>query len=224
MTETPALNKVQTRFLAPQRAAVQLRVDGEEGASPVITGYGAVFYNAADEGTQYDLWGDGSILERIMPGAFDRPIAEDDVRSLFNHDSNIVLGRNRSQTLVLSADDVGLRYEVTPPNTQLIRDQVLAPIERGDVSGSSFMFVPTDTVWREVDDVWIREINDVELWETGPVTFPAYESTTTGLRSVDREALREELDAFRRSRSAADRDVRQRRIDTRFRIAELQND
>ena len=197
---------------------VELREDGD---GRKITGYGAVFYNADDEGTQFRLWEDA--YERILPGAFDRAIAEDDVRSLFNHDVNIVLGRNTSGTLALSVDEVGLRYEITAPDTQLVRDQVVAPIERGDVSGSSFMFVPIRANWTDEDSedgrsVEIREVREVELWEVGPVVFPAYDASTSSLRQTDIAEARSERDewrtAMRREREA---------VRVRARVVEIEN-
>mgnify|MGYP003149286269 CR=1 FL=1 len=197
---------------------VQLRADGD---SKTISGYGAVFYNADDLGTQYQLWRD--VYERIVPGAFDRAIAEDDVRSLFNHDANIVLGRNVAGTLALSVDAVGLRYEITPPDTQLVRDQVMSPIERGDVSGSSFMFVPRKVAWIEEtredgSSIDIREVQEVELWEVGPVVFPAYESATSGLRETDLAEARTERDEWKDT-VLRDRDA----VRVRARAVEIEN-
>jgi uncharacterized protein len=177
---------------------IRARSDGKR----TISGYGAVFYDADDTGTEYRLWED--VVERIMPGAFDRAMKEDDVRSLFNHDSNIVLGRTKSGTLRLSVDAVGLRYEIDAPDTQLVRDQVIAPLERGDVDGSSFMFVPTRTAWieeaKEGRTLYIRQIEEVELSEVGPVTFPAYESSTSGVRS----SLEAEIEQIKREKDAGD--------------------
>ena len=158
--------------------------DGDTVPS-IVAGYGAVFYNADDPGTEYWLWDD--VAERIMPGAFDRALAEsDDVRSFFNHDANLILGRASAGTLDLSVDGTGLRYVVEPPDTAAAR-HVLESVARGDTSGSSFMFVPTVTAWREEergeDIVFIREIESVRLFEVGPVVFPAYESATSEARS-----------------------------------------
>jgi len=147
-----------------------------------ITGYGAVYYRAGEPGTEYWLWND--TVERIMPGAFDEAIRTNaDVRSAFNHDFNFLLGRTSSKTLALSVDAIGLKYDVTPPAT---RADVLESVQRRDVSGSSFMFVPISTTWKEerVDNstIYIREITNVELYEVGPVGWPAYEATTAEAR------------------------------------------
>ncbi len=148
---------------------------------PEITGYGAVFYDANDSGTEYRLWDD--VFERIMPGAFEQ-LDHADVRSFFNHNPDVVLGRTVAGTLTLSVDSVGLRYAVTPIDAH---GHIVESVKRGDVDGSSFMFVPTETTWRdETHDertITIREINQVELFEVGPVTFPAYEATSA--RSSD---------------------------------------
>lgn len=79
------------------------------------------------------MWG---FREIIKPGAFDS-VLTDDVRALFNHDPNFILGRSASGTLQLSLDDRGLKYDIDAPDTQTIRDLVLAPMLRGDISQSS---------------------------------------------------------------------------------------
>jgi HK97 family phage prohead protease len=172
---------IEKRFTAQGLPTIVEARAAKEEAEPRIIGYGAVYYDAADAGSEYRLWDD--MLERVMPGCFDRAIREDDVRSFFNHDENQILGRNKSGTLALSVDSRGLHYEITTPDTQAGRDTTTS-IRRGDVTGSSFMFLPRDTTWREVDGVFIRELNDVELWEVGPVVFPAYQSTTSEVRNM----------------------------------------
>jgi HK97 family phage prohead protease len=164
-----------------QRSPVVVR---EQDKPTQIEGYGAVFYRADDPGTEYWLWDD--VVERILPGAFDRALTEDDVRSFFNHDPNLILGRTSANTLTLRVDATGLFYSVTPPDSEAAR-HVVSAIERGDVNGSSFMFVPRKTAWEEIEQedrtLYVRNIQDVELWEVGAVVFPAYSSTTAGTRS-----------------------------------------
>lgn len=177
------------RFLSLKTAPVRIhnRAEGDS-EQPVIDGYAAVYYREDDPGTEYWLWDD--YVERIMPGAFDNAIANDDVRALFNHNPDQLLGRSTAATLRLRSDDTGLGYEIDPPDTQIGRD-VLTSIRRGDLSGSSFAFVPTKRTFREEDreiadghtiNVYIREIEEVQLFDVGPVTYPAYDSSTTGVR------------------------------------------
>src|SRR5689334_17096562 len=80
---------------------LQLRTD----AKPMISGYASV-YNR--ETVIMGLW-----RERVAPGAFESALAgKDDVRGLFNHNPDIILGRNTAGTLTLSDDEEGLRYEI----------------------------------------------------------------------------------------------------------------
>lgn len=185
-----------------QRSAVRLQ--RRDDKPTIIEGYAAVFYKEGDAGTQYQLW--DSCYERIMPGAFDRALQEvHDVRGLFNHNRDHLLGRVSSGTLRLSVDSVGLKYELDAPDTTIGRD-TLTSIERGDLSGSSFAFIPipTRSVWVKEGDTEIRLIEDLDLYDVGPVTFPAYQSTTTSVRSASREEVMKELEAWRASRMNPD--------------------
>lgn len=181
------MSKATTAGIQRRSAKQRPVITRADGKPATIAGYGAVFYDAADPGTEYRLWQD--TFERIAAGAFDGAIKPDaDVRSLFNHNENFVLGRTVSSpsTLSLSVDKTGLRYEVTPPDTQLVKDAVLAPIERGDVDGASIAFFPRKVAWiseeRDGRQVEIRELQEIWLVEVGPVTFPAYSSTSAGVR------------------------------------------
>ncbi|AWM39353.1 Caudovirus prohead protease [Gemmata obscuriglobus] len=157
------------------------------GGKPVITGYAAVFYNPADPGTEYRMFED--MVERIMPGAFDKTLREGDVRALFNHRDDNILGRVRAGTLRVWTDQRGLKYEIDPPDTTAGRD-VVESIRRGDVTGSSFMFRPVSNTYRDVDGLYIVERNAVELYDVGPVTFPAYTATDTGVRAEVNEWIK----------------------------------
>lgn len=182
-----------------------VRLQERETGQRTISGYGAVFYDPKDPGTQYQLLED--VFERIMPGAFDRALREDDVRSLFNHNPDIVLARNTAGTLKLRVDKRGLFYEASVADTPLIRDQVLSPIQRGEVTGSSFMFVARETAWLEEKaggrTIFVRELREVDLWEVGPVVFPAYNSTTTGARESDLAGVLDSLSAWRGGKNNA---------------------
>lgn len=160
-----------------------------EAPLPMITGVAAVFYNPADSGTEYVLWDDpcfGRCVERIMPGAFDDAMNRpDDVRGLFNHDANRVLGRTKSGTMRLWVSATGLEYEIEPADTDT-GEEVCTLLDRGDVDGSSFAFMVDEERWTDVKDEtgkWntTREILKVTIYDVGPVTFPAYTSTAVGV-------------------------------------------
>lgn len=148
----------------------------EEGKPRKIGGYASMFNSPTDIG--------GYFREQVAPGAFSAAIGRDDVRALFNHDPNYVLGRTTNKTLSLSEDSKGLLWEATPPDTQWARDLV-ASIDRGDVSQCSFGFRVTKETWDETGEVPLRTILEVELYDVSPVTYPAYEDTSVSLRSLE---------------------------------------
>nr|WP_279525363.1 HK97 family phage prohead protease [Phocoenobacter uteri] len=110
----------------------EVRAEENESEPTHIIGYGSVFNSRSEP-----LWG---FREIIKPGAFDS-VLEDDVRGLFNHDPNFILGRSKSGTLTLSVDEQGLRYDITAPNTPTIRDLVIAPLKRGILLNLLLLFV-----------------------------------------------------------------------------------
>lgn len=147
--------------------------DGAEGNSNVIEGYAAVFNSPTDIG--------GWFTEVIAPGAFSKAISENgDIRALFNHDWNNVLGRTKSGTLRLSEDERGLKFEVDLPNTSIGRD-LAESLKRGDISQCSFGFIPTVEQWDYSVEPAKRTIEEVDLFEVSVVSIPAYEDTEVAL-------------------------------------------
>lgn len=164
---------------------VEARVEQRaEGQPTRIVGHAAVFDQITDIG-----W----FKEKVDPGAFKRTIKKADVRMLFNHDSNVIMGRTKSKTLTLSEDEKGLAIENTPPDTQLVRDMVLTPMERGDLDQMSFAFQVIKDHWEGTLDDPIRVLEEVELFDVSVVTYPAYPTTDASVRSAEmRQALQPE--------------------------------
>ena len=156
---------------------IEVRADGD---APVIEGYAARFNKWADIG--------GMFRERIAAGAFADTIADDDIRALFNHDPNFVLGRTSNGSLRLNEDNKGLFMENTPPGTQAAND-VIALIDRRDVTGQSFGFSVQEEKWqtKEIDGTPTehRTITKARLYDVGPVTYPAYSVTDVNTRSFE---------------------------------------
>lgn len=168
--------EIERRVFAIEGLTVERRAAGE---APKIRGHAAVFGQLSE-----DL---GGFREQIAPGAFATAIEQDDVRALFNHDPNFILGRNRSKTLRMSEDSRGLAIEIDAPDTQTIRDLVLAPIERGDVSQMSFGFSlrPNGQDWAKNDDGQVvRTLKNLRLFDVSPVVFPAYPQTDVAMRDL----------------------------------------
>lgn len=178
------MNNIERRFF---KSELRAQNDAQ------VSGYGSVFGMQSE-----DL---GGFREIIAPGAFDGRL-DDDVRALFNHDPNYVLGRTKSGTLRLSIDKTGLRYDVDFPETTIARD-LMESIKRGDVDQSSFAFTVEDDDFTEADGVIIRTINKVKrLFDVSPVTYPAYPDATVGVRSL--EKFLKERDASKAVRELAE--------------------
>ena len=149
-----------------------------------LIGHAAVFDQWAQIGDPE--WG---FQECVRAGAFKEDIESGaDIRCLFNHEANCLLGRTTSKTLHLSEDASGLAYNCVLPDTQLGRD-IRTSIARGDLSGCSFSFEVKQERWTEEkgEDGKItvkRELLAVKLFDVGPVTFPAYEQTDCHVRSM----------------------------------------
>ena len=155
----------------------EFRVEQREDGKKLIRGHAAVFNSETDLG-----W----FRERIAPGAFTESIGKDDVRALFNHDENFILGRNTAGTLTMREDEQGLYVEIDPPDTQVARDLVTS-IERGDISQMSFGFQTIKDSWETEENAAkdLRTLEKVKLWDVSPVTFPAYQETDVAVRSHD---------------------------------------
>lgn len=150
----------------------EIRADEGEGE---IVGLAAVFNQESE-----DL---GGFREVIEPGAFS-DVLGDDVRALFNHDVNYVLGRNRSDTLALSETKKGLETRIQPPDTQWARDLIVS-MKRGDVDQMSFSFLVGDDTWEKGTDGIVRRTvkKFSRLFDVAVVTFPAYPQTSVQARS-----------------------------------------
>lgn len=188
------------RRVTVSQASVEERCACQETGEkkPVIVGYAAVF-NSESRNL-------GGFYESIHPRAFDGVLeGNPDVIGVFNHDRNKLLGRVSNGSLKLKADEYGLRYEITPPNTQEARD-VVELVRGGYVGGSSFAFA----VKKDGGDAWStdekgrrkREIRSVDLLEdVGPVVRPAYGKSSV---VVSRRALEMAVgEAFRVNQTMA---------------------
>lgn len=169
---------------------VELTLEARSDGTQVLTGYAAVY-------NRFSLplrEGGSAFREVIRPGAFDRILArqrgKQDVVALLNHDSNLILGRTSSGTLELSSDEKGLKYTVTPPDTQVGRD-VISLVRRRDLRGSSFAFAVNEKGenWTSDDQGAVREIRDVSLLaDVSVVLTPAYPASSVAVAQRSYEA------------------------------------
>lgn len=151
--------------------------DEQDNSEIYIEGYFAVFNQVTE------LW--TGAYEELAPEAFNETLGND-VRALINHDTTLVLGRNKSGTLELKADSHGLwgRVKINPNDTDAVN--IYERVKRGDVDQCSFGFniIKEDTEFREDGSVkWT--IRKVDLHEVSVCTFPAYAATGVQARKAE---------------------------------------
>ena len=178
----------------PEMRALQLRSGEfktrEDSGELTIEGYFAVF------NSNYEIWEGAS--ESIAPGAFDSSISGD-IRALTNHDTTLVLGRTKANTLELKTDSHGLwgRVRINPNDSEAMN--TYERVKRGDVDQCSigFLIRSQETDFREDGSIhWT--ITDVELFEVSVCTFPAYEETSVSARRKDAAEIRSrQLEAWK---------------------------
>lgn len=157
----------------------QTREDGEE---LFIEGYFAVF------DSKYEIA--PGLSESIAPDAFKNALS-DDIRALINHDTTLVLGRNKAGTLELKQDARGLwgKIKINPKDQDAIN--LYERVKRGDVNQCSFGFdiLEEETEFLENGDIhWT--IKAVKMYEVSVCTFPAYQETSVSARMAESEKLK----------------------------------
>ncbi len=128
----------------------------------------------------------GGFVEVIRKGAFDRSIKDGDVRCLWGHNTQYVLGRTAAKTLSLESRDDGLHFECSLPDAGWAND-LYGSVKRGDVPGVSFGFFARSDRWTRSgeDEPDLRELLDVDLLEVSVgVAFPAYPDAGASTRAV----------------------------------------
>jgi len=173
-------------------ASFEMRATGDDGFT--LEGYGAVF----GEATRIDSW-EGRFDEVIAKGAFTKSITERSPVLQFDHGHDAATGSVPIGAIEeIREDDKGLFVRARLHDNARV-EPIRQAIESGAIDGMSFRFRVTREEWDESDDIPTRTIREVELFELGPVVFPAYAATTVGVRS-----LMAGLDADDRSRLIAE--------------------
>ena len=154
---------------------IETRVDSTEDGKDLVVGHASVYDSRSN-----NL---GGFYEFIDRGAFtEELISNSDVRALINHDPNLILARNTSGTLKLTADERGLKYEFEMPETSYGKDLAIS-MKRGDITQSSFAFTVAEDDWStDADGNNIRTIKKIDrLYDVSPVTYPAYNMAESDL-------------------------------------------
>lgn len=166
-----------------QMENIQIRNESDTG-DLFVEGYFAVF------NSDYVVW--QGATESIAPGAFEESVTGD-VRALYNHDDNLILGRTSAGTLELKEDSHGLWGRIKMNRHDSDAMNAYERIKRGDITGCSFGFniEQEETEYREDGSVhWtIKKVNP--LYEVSPVVFPAYEATNVSARGKQLEEMKQ---------------------------------
>ena len=146
-----------------------------------ISGHVAVF------NSEYEMW--PGAVEVIADTAFEEALS-DDIRCLIDHETRLVIGRNKSGTLTLKVDARGLWGEVKINSNDQDAVNLYERVKRGDVDQCSFGFDILDEEFVDCGDYvkWI--IRKVKLYEVSVVTFPAYEETSVSARKKQLEKIK----------------------------------
>lgn len=154
-----------------------LTTRAEQEGEKYIEGYFAVFNKPTE------LW--RGAFEEIAPGAFDETLSND-IRALINHDTSLVLGRNKVGTLELRVDDKGLWGRVKINSNDSDAVNLYERVKRGDVDQCSFGFNIIEEETEYKDDGTVKwTLKKIDLHEVSVVTFPAYADTGVQARKTE---------------------------------------
>ena len=158
-------------------AGFVLRAHDDNGFT--LDGYAAVF----DSPTRIDSW-EGQFDEVIAPGAFTKTIQERTPVLQFDHGRDPATGSVPIGSIeTLAEDDHGLNVVARLHDNGRV-EPIRQAIASQAIDGMSFRFRVIREEWDESGDVPLRTIREVELFELGPVVFPAYDGTSVGVRSL----------------------------------------
>jgi len=193
----------ERRDLTLATAGLQVRA-AAEGGTRGFAGHAAVFNSRTAIGNPL-TWG---FYEEIADGAFTKTLSEGDARMLVDHDTSLVVSRVSAGSLRLSQDSVGLAVDADLDERLSYVGDLVVNLDNRNITGMSFGFRVVKDDWEMVDvetvggdkaEAELRIIREVQLFEVSAVTFPAYEDTDAGLRSVGVAlAARGDADAFDR--------------------------
>lgn len=185
---------METRYMQMQDVTTRSDENGDLYLEGLFVVYDSV----------YDVF--PGATESIAKGAFSESV-NGDVRALYNHNTDIVLGRTRAGTLELRDTDRGLwgRIKINPKDSDAMN--AYARVKRGDLTGCSFGFdIPEggeETIYKDDGTVHFKITKVNPLWEVSPCVFPAYEATHISARGKDLEKAKDEAKEIEKRRADA---------------------
>lgn len=158
----------------------EVRAEKDDKHGSIVVGRPIVYESKTDLGLFDEIIKRGALKNADLT----------DVRFLVNHDvSKIPLARSRKNNenstmqLVVDDDGMGIRVDLDTENNSDARS-LYSAVQRGDVTGMSFMFAIDGEQWSDLDtDHPTRSITSIStVVEVSAVTFPAYDDTSINAR------------------------------------------
>jgi len=178
----------------------EVRAEQNEHGS-IITGQPIVYGERTDLGWYDEIIDDGALADTDLK----------DVRFLVNHNTDMIpLARSRNnnanstmQMEVIEGRGMAIRVNLDTENNADAKS-LYSAVERGDISGMSFMFIVDKDSWDDIDsDHPTRHIRSISrVFEVSAVTFPAYEATSIQARGLSEalESAKTSLESVRAER------------------------
>ena len=184
----------------------EIRADNNEEHGHFLTGQPIVYNERTDLGWYDEIIEDGALADTDLK----------DVRFLVNHNVDMIpLARSRNnnanstmQMEVIPGRGMSIRVDLDTENNTEARN-LYSAVERGDISGMSFMFIVDGDRWEDIDSEHpTRSITSISrVMEVSAVTFPAYEATSIFTRGLS-DALdraKESLESERAKKKEVER-------------------
>ena len=175
----------------------EVRAENDEQHGSILTGTPIVFGERTDLGWCDEIIDDGALDDTDLR----------DVRFLVNHNTDMIpLARSRNnnenstmQLSVVPQKGMDIRVDLDTENNAEAKS-LYSAVQRGDLSGMSFMFAVNEDAWEDLDSEHpTRHIRSfAKVFEMSAVTFPAYEAT-----SIQARGLSEALESARASLESA---------------------
>ena len=175
----------------------EVRADQNEEHGHFLSGQPIVYNERTDLGWYSEIIDDGALADTDLR----------DVRFLINHNTDMIpLARSRNnntnstmQMEVVPGAGMSIRVDLATENNTEAKS-LYSAVERGDISGMSFMFTVDKDTWEDLDsDHPTRHIRNIsKVFEVSAVTFPAYEAT-----SIQARGLSDALDSAKESLESA---------------------
>ena len=184
----------------------EVRAENNEEHGHCLTGRPIVYDSRTDLGWYDEIIENGALADTDLK----------DVRFLVNHNTDMIpLARSRNnnanstmQLAVVDGEGMDIRVDLDVENNADAR-ALYSAVERGDISGMSFMFSTKSDAWEDIDTEHpTRRITDIrKVFEVSAVTFPAYEDTSIQARGLSGalESAKESLESAKAERAKIER-------------------